>query len=89
MTDFWRVKVDCWFRERPRSRMLKCVRRTILVKAADDSEAFKEALVRAKECAPMGVGRWVAFEVVEATTIKLPLVIFSHYGKTKPIKEVV
>ena len=76
---FWRTEVDCWYRDKPRSKVNKRVRRTILVQAPHSDDAFKAAAAHAASTAPMGA-LWVGFEVISAATVQLPLTIASWHS---------
>lgn len=80
---FWSVEVDCWYRDKPRSKVHKRVRRTIVLEAATSDEAFRMGADHAAKTAPMGP-KWVGFEVLRASTVRLPMTVNSWHHGTRP-----
>jgi hypothetical protein len=73
---FWKTKVNCWYRDKPRARLVKKVERWIIGEAEEADDAMKKACKHAENTAPMGP-KWVAFEATECASVKLPLTVAS------------
>lgn len=76
----WRCTVDCWYADKPRSKMRHRVRRTIVLLASDSNSAMTQAKKHASATAPMGP-KWLAFEVLSAATVRLPMTVASWHGR--------
>ena len=75
---FWKTKVNCWYRDKPRARVVKKVERWIIGEAGDADEAMRQARSHAENNAPMGP-KWIGFEATECASIKLPLAVASWH----------
>ena len=75
---FWKTKVNCWYRDKPRAKVNKKVERWIIVEADEADAAMAQAVTHAARTAPMGP-KWIDFEPTECASVKLPLTVTSWH----------